>query len=566
MNKLYIGRLAEGTQAADLERVFTEAGVPPRGRFVLRRGFAFVDCADERAAQKAIDLLSGKAEIQGSTIEIEHSVPRWQRYRKIQVRDIPSSLQWEELLSILAECGSVESCNRVNSEGSSTVVNVVFSTKEQAEIALDMLNNKEVSSRQLKASYIPDEDVPNQSPREAGDSRTMRNPKRGGGYFPRQDAPRQGPDIPVRILVPAQFLGAVFGKEGATIKKITQESRSKIDVQRKEWSGSAEKVVTIHSSEEGSIEACRLILDIVRDEAKSTNFSGEIPLKLLVHNDFVGRIIGREGRNLKRIEQESGTKITISRLQDLSMYNPERTISLDGSTEQCMKAEAEIVKQVWEMCDRDAESAQVSNEMEANFIPGMNLGMVGLFPPSGSMPNTPRGEQETVFLLIPAQAVGTMIGRQGQHIQQLARFAGANIKIAPAETPESKERMVIITGHAEAQFKAQGRIFRKLKEENFVPPREEVRLEVRIKVPTAAAGRVIGRGGRTVTELQNLTCAEVLVPRDQTPDEDDYIFVKIVGHFFASQMAQRKIREIVARLKQRPSPLRQGKQQQQEQD
>uniref|UniRef100_S4RL71 Insulin like growth factor 2 mRNA binding protein 3 n=1 Tax=Petromyzon marinus TaxID=7757 RepID=S4RL71_PETMA len=537
-------------------------------------------------AKVALEVFLGKAEIQGSTIEIEHSVPRWQRYRKIQVRDIPSSLQWEELLSILAECGSVESCNRVNSEGSSTVVNVVFSTKEQAEIALDMLNNKEVSSRQLKASYIPDEEVPNQSPREAGDNRMMRNPKRGG-YFPRQDAPRPGspqdcgcsltmrrPDIPVRILVPAQFLGAVFGKEGATIKKITQDSRSKIDVQRKEWSGSAEKVVTIHSSEEGSIEACRLILDIVRDEAKSTNFAGEIPLKLLVHNDFVGRIIGREGRNLKRIEQESGTKITISRLQDLSMYNPERTISLDGSTEQCMKAEAEIVKQVWEMCDRDAESAQ----MEANFIPGMNLGMVGLFPPSGSMPNSPRqvsgspasacwcmqGEQETVFLLIPAQAVGTMIGRQGQHIQQLARFAGANIKIAPAETPESKERMVIITGHPEAQFKAQGRIFRKLKEENFVPPREEVRLEVRIKVPTAAAGRVIGRGGRTVTELQNLTCAEVLVPRDQTPDEDDYIFVKIVGHFFASQMAQRKIREIVARLKQRPSPLRQGKQQQEQ--
>lgn len=38
----------------------------------------------------------------------------------------------------------------------------------------------------------------------------------------------------------------------------------------------------------------------------------EIPLKILVHNNFVGRLIGKEGRNLKKIEQDTGTKITIS--------------------------------------------------------------------------------------------------------------------------------------------------------------------------------------------------------------------------------------------------------------
>lgn len=38
----------------------------------------------------------------------------------------------------------------------------------------------------------------------------------------------------------------------------------------------------------------------------------EIPLKILAHNNFVGRLIGKEGRNLKKIEQDTGTKITIS--------------------------------------------------------------------------------------------------------------------------------------------------------------------------------------------------------------------------------------------------------------
>jgi hypothetical protein len=40
----------------------------------------------------------------------------------------------------------------------------------------------------------------------------------------------------------------------------------------------------------------------------------EVPLKILAHNNFVGRLIGKEGRNLKKVEQDTDTKITISPL------------------------------------------------------------------------------------------------------------------------------------------------------------------------------------------------------------------------------------------------------------
>lgn len=125
-------------------------------------------------------------------------------------------------------------------------------------------------------------------------------------------------------------------------------------------------------------------------------------------------------------------------------------------------------------------------------------------------------------------------------------------------------------------LKAQGRIYGKLKEENFFGPKEEVKLETHIKMAASAAGRVIGKGGKTVSkpnasgnplasplapprkcifcsilwsecfqvldwclqvnELQNLTAAEVVVPREQTPDENDQVIVKINGHFYASQV------------------------------
>ncbi|XP_022443801.1 insulin-like growth factor 2 mRNA-binding protein 3 isoform X2 [Lagenorhynchus albirostris] len=423
MNKLYIGNLSENAVPSDLESIFKDAKIPVSGPFLVKTGYAFVDCPDESWALKAIEALSGKVELHGKLIEVEHSVPKRQRIRKLQIRNIPPHLQWEVLDSLLVQYGVVESCEQVNTDSETAVVNVTYSSKEQAR----------------------------------------------------------------------------------------------------------------HTE--------------------------EIPLKILAHNNFVGRLIGKEGRNLKKIEQDTDTKITISPLQELTLYNPERTITVKGSVETCAKAEEEIMKKIRESYENDIASMN----LQAHLIPGLNLNALGLFPPTSGMPPPTSGppsamtppypqfeqsETETVHLFIPALSVGAIIGKQGQHIKQLSRFAGASIKIAPAEAPDAKVRMVIITGPPEAQFKAQGRIYGKIKEENFVSPKEEVKLEAHIRVPSFAAGRVIGKGGKTVNELQNLSSAEVVVPRDQTPDENDQVVVKITGHFYACQVAQRKIQEILTQVKQ----------------
>lgn len=59
---------------------------------------------------------------------------------------------------------------------------------------------------------------------------------------------------------------------------------------------------------------------------------------------------------------------------------------------------------------------------------------------------------------------------------------------------------VRVTSHV-LLSQAQGRIFGKLKEENFFNPKEEVKLEAHIRVPSSTAGRVIGKGGKTVSLL-----------------------------------------------------------------
>uniref|UniRef100_A0A8C2KSK3 Insulin-like growth factor 2 mRNA binding protein 1 n=1 Tax=Cyprinus carpio TaxID=7962 RepID=A0A8C2KSK3_CYPCA len=525
MNKLYIGNLNENVTAEDLVKTFEDHKIQYSGQFLMKTGYAFVDCPDDQCAMKAIETFSGKVELHGKRIEVEHSVPKKQRTRKLQIRNIPPHLQWEVSLGLFTLFLFLF-FPIVNTDSETAVVNVTYGTREHARQAIQKLNGYQFENNALRVSYIPDEN---------SDTDSQRGPDNGRrpGYGPRGHSRQMSPDIPLRLLVPTQYVGAIIGKEGATIRNITKQTQSKIDVHRKENAGAAEKPISIHSTPEGCSAACRMILEIMIQEAKDTKTADEVPLKVLAHNNFVGRLIGKEGRNLKKVEQDTDTKITISPLQDLTLYNPERTITVKGSIEACCLAEQEIMKKVREAYDND--------------VAAMNVSSYSFFflcvSPQAS-------EQETVHVYIPAQAVGALIGKKGQHIKQLSRFAGASIKIAPAEAPDSKMRMVIVTGPPEAQFKAQGRIYGKLKEENFFGPKEEVKLETHIKVAAAAAGRVIGKGGKTVNELQNLTAAEVVVPREQTPDEHDQVIVKIIGHFYASQLAQRKIRDILTQVKQ----------------
>ncbi|XP_070947509.1 insulin-like growth factor 2 mRNA-binding protein 2 isoform X3 [Macaca nemestrina] len=528
MNKLYIGNLSPAVTADDLRQLFGDRKLPLAGQVLLKSGYAFVDYPDQNWAIRAIETLSGKVELHGKIMEVDYSVSKKLRSRKIQIRNIPPHLQWEVLDGLLAQYGTVENVEQVNTDTETAVVNVTYATREEAKIAMEKLSGHQFENYSFKISYIPDEEVSSPSPpqrAQRGD-----HSSREQGHAPGGTSQARQIDFPLRILVPTQFVGAIIGKEGLTIKNITKQTQSRVDIHRKENSGAAEKPVTIHATPEGTSEACRMILEIMQKEADETKLAEEIPLKILAHNGLVGRLIGKEGRNLKKIEHETGTKITISPLQDLSIYNPERTITVKGTVEACASAEIEIMKKLREAFENDMLAVNTHSGYFSSLYPHHQFGP---FPHHHSYP-----EQEVVNLFIPTQAVGAIIGKKGAHIKQLARFAGASIKIAPAEGPDVSERMVIITGPPEAQFKAQGRIFGKLKEENFFNPKEEVKLEAHIRVPSSTAGRVIGKGGKTVNELQNLTSAEVIVPRDQTPDENEEVIVRIIGHFFASQAKQ----------------------------
>lgn len=585
MSKLYIGNLSPDVSQELLLRELGERSIDVQNIVLNKRGFAFIDCNDLVALDKAIEKLSG-LKINGKEISVEHSVPRTSRTRKVQIRNIPSTMNWEDLDSLLSKFGRAESCEQVSTECESATVNVVYASRQEALSAVRELNGYALKDQVLRCSFLPD---------THDTERTHRARPSPFGF-----GNRGAPDTPLRMLVPASVVGAIIGKGGSTVRQITQlkDSRARVDVHRREGPGS-DKVATIYGAPEACGAAAIRILEIVRKEDKDN----ELPLRVLAHNALIGRLIGRDGRNLKLIQDKTGARIGISSMHDLSPYNLDRTISIHGAIKEISEAEQLISEKLRQYEVSETDMASMSQQ---SLYPGLNPNQMQMFP--GLHNNIPTGyplaysdcsggnqtvnqtSQETVTLLVPSGSVGAIIGSRGSHIRNISRIAGASIRIHPPDegdgdavveqttivtaktdpkdpptkpkdesgdqqdstkdTESDAKAKVTIVGLPEAQWKAQFCIFDKLKQEGWFG-NEEGRLTTQITIPGQLVGRVIGKGGVNVRELQRLTSSEVTIPRQGEIMSAEEIPVSITGTFFSNQSAQRKIRELVGRELQR---------------
>lgn len=88
--------------------------------------------------------------------------------------------------------------------------------------------------------------------------------------------------------------------------------------------------------------------------------NSEITLKILAHNNLIGRIIGKGGNTIKRIMQDTDTKITVSSINDINSFNLERIITVKGSIDNMSKAEAMISQKLRQSYENDLQAMAVS--------------------------------------------------------------------------------------------------------------------------------------------------------------------------------------------------------------
>lgn len=479
---------------------------------------------------------------------------------KILISGIPSHVQFEDIEPLLKPYGKVEACEGITSKDNShQIVHITFETPEQAQRAASALNGIEFEGAKLHVEHLD----------------KQRRSTRARSQYAGMPGPGRQADFPLRLLVQSEMVGAIIGRQGSTIRTITQQSRARVDVHRKDNVGSLEKAITIYGNPENCTNACKRILEVMQQEAASTN-KGEICLKILAHNNLIGRIIGKNGNTIKRIMQDTDTKITVSSINDINSFNLERIITVKGTIENMSKAESQISAKLRQSYENDLQAMAPQSLMFPGlhpmammstpgngmvFSPGMSYASCG-YPmaksPAIIPPVFPSDMQETTFLYIPNNAVGAIIGTKGSHIRNIMRFSGASVKIAPLEADkpveQQVERKVTIMGTPEGQWKAQYMIFEKMREEGFVVGSDDVRLTVEIMVASSQVGRIIGKGGQNVRELQRVTGSIIKLPEHGTaPPADEETPVHIIGPFFSVQSAQRRIRAMM--MSTNPPPV-----------
>merc|ERR1719410_1598746 len=294
------------------------------------------------------------------------------------------------------------------------------------------------------------------------------------------------------------------------------------------------------------------------------------------------------------------------------IYKLERVITIKGSIPDIARAEAEVSSKLRAAYETDLQAMAPQSVMFPGLHPAAMMSTVGLgsghpynrgnqgylaSPGAPARPAPPQVPVETSYLYIPNAAVGAIIGTKGSHIRNIIKFSGSTVKIAsadgedeastssvglggvPASPPQpppqpaegegeggaaalpplpgfsspphcEAQRRVTIVGAPEAQWKAQYLIFEKLREEGFASGVDDVRLTVEIMVPSAQVGRIIGKGGTNVREMQRITGAVIKLPEQGTSTGEE-TSVHIVGSFYSIQSAQRRLRAMV----QHPSSM-----------
>ncbi|XP_037869390.1 insulin-like growth factor 2 mRNA-binding protein 1 isoform X6 [Bombyx mori] len=480
---------------------------------------------------------------------------------KVLISGLPLHIRFDNIEPLLSQYGNVQHCDKANTRDPNTqAVFITFESPEQAQQAINGLNGCELEGCRIKV------EAAEQNAR--GGRRGRPGGGRGGGGA--AGGGSRPTDFPLRLLVQSDMVGAIIGRQGSTIRLITQQSRARVDVHRKDNVGSLEKAITIYGNPENCTNACKRILEVMQQEANNTN-KGEICLKILAHNNLIGRIIGKGGNTIKRIMQETDTKITVSSINDINSFNLERIITVKGSIENMAKAESQISAKLRQSYENDLQVLAPQSIMFPGLHPmammSTGRGFCGAPPPFQppmyaplAGPGAQQGagdSQETTYLYIPNNAVGAIIGTKGSHIRNIIRFSNASVKIAPLEQEKQQEpqnpqqeRKVTIVGSPEAQWKAQYLIFEKMREEGFMSGSDDVRLIVEIVVASSQVGRIIGKGGQNVRELQRVTGSLIKLPEQQqqpgSQGQEHETTVHIVGPFYSVQSAQRRIRAMVA--------------------
>ncbi|XP_010529161.1 PREDICTED: KH domain-containing protein At4g18375-like [Tarenaya hassleriana] len=315
--------------------------------------------------------------------------------------------------------------------------------------------------------------------------------------------PARSEELILKVLCPFPNIGRVIGKGGSTIKGIRQASGAHIEVNDTKTDRD-ECLITITATESPddlksmAVESILLLQEKINDEDEEN-----VKMRLLVPSKVIGCIIGKSGSIISEIRKTTRADIHISKGSKPKCADTrDELVEVSGEVSPVRDALIQIVLRLRDdvLRDRDGSARKPSAASDNNLFSGSTAGLAvpSLLPsapqvaplgfdrrpetgsgfgvlPSGGLYGygcLPTGEngfgsipsysskffeglsQPTLEILIPANAVGKVMGKRGANLVNIRTISGAMIEISDSKSSHG-DRIALISGTPEQKHTAE---------------------------------------------------------------------------------------------------------------
>lgn len=282
--------------------------------------------------------------------------------------------------------------------------------------------------------------------------------------------------------------------------QVEKESGAKLDV-AKDGAGA----IYASGPPEAIERAKEMVQNLIDEISQSTTAApkedeDEVVQTIDVQAHEVGRIIGKKGETINKLQSDTGTKIDVTKSEPYS-------VTVRGPCDSVLQA-IESISELVEEANRDHTAAAESVAEE----------------------------RTTQTMEVPKAMVGRIIGKGGQTVTDMEKASGATIKVKSTE----ESATVTIRGTHDQVVLAMDSITACIEDKgdaSIGPGAVEDFIELRLQ----EAGRVIGTGGERVNDIRSRTGAAIQVNK-----EEDHCKVRLKGTEDQVQRAKDLVLQLVA--------------------
>jgi len=278
-----------------------------------------------------------------------------------------------------------------------------------------------------------------------------------------------------------------------------------------------------------------------------------------IESSLVGLIIGRQGENLRRVESETGCRVQF--ISPGPEPGPYRQCKISGPRARRAEAKAAINR----IIEDSGMGAIARAGLDTSRPAGRSAPAAAAAGTPG--PATLRDGEDCVQIMVPDRTVGLIIGRGGETIRDLQERSGCHINIVGESKSVNGLRPVNLIGPHKAAAQAKELILEIVDSDTrngsqpsdsskpARPPKTDNynrdngqggndKVNDSIYVPSEAVGMIIGKGGETIREMQNVTGCKINVSQSSGPGETERE-IGLVGSRDAINRAKRAIEDKV---------------------